>query len=364
MSDTVRLTRHADVVSAAKDAQSFSSRTSRHLHVPNGMDGDEHRAFRALVDRQMTPTIVDDLQPLFDEVARAIVAALPLDVSFDAVGDLGEAYAVRAQCRWLGWPVEVEDELREWMARNYAAARQPDATVNARIAADFDALVKRQVTAHRVARGRGLPITPDATHRLLDERVHDRALTDDEIVSILRNWTAGDLGSLARCVGVVVHRLAERPRWQQRMRELARGIRSGGSDAVAGRRELDAILGECLRIDDPFVANKRVTTCPVTTQSGVEIPQGAPVLLDWTAANVDPDVFSDRFDPQAHAAANLVFGIGPHVCPGRDLSYAELRAVVIALLEGSEMIEPARDQHPTRFEAPLGGWATVPVVLR
>ena len=369
MSDTVRLTRHADVVAAAQDPQTFSSRTSRHLHVPNGMDGDEHREYRAVVDRQMTPQIVADLEPLFDEVAREVVTALPMGEPFDAVADLGEAFAVRAQSRWLGWPVEVEAELREWMARNYAAARRPDPAVNARIADDFDALVTRQVDAHRAARDSGAPVTPDATHRLLDERVYDRPLTDDELVSILRNWTAGDLGSLARCVGVVVHRLAEHPRWQQRMRTLARGIRGGESDAgakspEAQRHEFDAILGECLRVDDPFVANKRVTTCPVTTPTGVQIAEGAPVLLDWTAANLDPAVFSERFDPQAHAGENLVFGIGPHVCPGRDLSYAELRAVILALLEGAEAIEPAAGQHPTRFEPPLGGWASVPIVLR
>ena len=364
MADTVRLTRHADVVAAANDAQAFSSRTSSHLHVPNGMDGDEHRAYRAVVDRQLTPRIVAELQPMLDEAARTIVAALAPGTVFDAVDDLGAAFAVRAQCRWLGWPVEVEDELRAWMARNYAAAREPDPAVNARIAAEFDDLVNRQVTAHRAMRGPGLPVVDDATHRLLDERVHDRPLTNDEIVSILRNWTAGDLGSMARCVGVVVHRLAQHPRWQQRLRALARGVRGGGSDALVQRHKFDAILGECLRIDDPFVANKRVTTCPVTTPSGMEIAEGTSVLLDWTAANVDPAVFTDHFDPRAHGQHNLVFGIGPHVCPGRDLSYAELRAVIMALLEGSSLIEPARDQHPTRFDPPLGGWATMPVVLR
>lgn len=367
MSDTVRLTRHADVVAAAMDADAFSSRTSRHLHVPNGMDGTEHRAYRAVVDRQMTPQIVAELEPVLDKAAREVVAALPMGESFDAVTDLGEAFAVRAQCRWLGWPVEVERELRQWMARNYAAALRPDPAVNARIAADFDALVTRQVDAHRAARANSTDThtgtgTADATDRLLDERVHDRPLTDDEIVSILRNWTAGDLGSLARCVGVVVHRLAENPRWQQRVRRLAHGIRGGGADAAAQRHEFDAILGECLREDDPFVANKRITTCPVTTPSGERIAEGTPVLLDWTAANRDPAVFSDAFDPHAHAAENLVFGIGPHVCPGRDLSYAELRAVIMALLEGSALIESAGDRHPIRHEPPLGGWASVPVV--
>lgn len=359
MTRTVRLVEFADVVAAAKDAETFASRTSSHLHVPNGMDGDEHRTFRAIVDRQMTSEIVSALQPLFDDTAIEVVGQLPVGVAFDAVGELGEVFAVRAQCRWLGWPPALERDLREWMAENYAASRHHDPERNSAVAAEFDAIVGRQISEHRAARERGQH-GPDATCRLLDERVDGRPLTDEELVSILRNWTAGDLGSLARCVGVVVHRLAERLRWQRRMRTLAEGIHRGENDSTG---EFDAILGECLRIDDPFVANRRIATCPAVTPSGEHIDEGSIVLLDWVAANRDPEVFSDSFDPQRHAEHNIVFGTGPHVCPGRDLSYAELRAVIVALLEQTTLIEPAAGEHPTRHETPLGGWATVPIVL-
>ncbi|MBD8012199.1 cytochrome P450 [Microbacterium sp. Re1] len=356
MTEPVRLTRHADVIAAAQDPERFSSRTSHHLHVPNGMDGAEHRAFRDVVERQMTPELVASLEQMLQTTAREVVAALPRNEPIDAVADLGEVFAVRAQCRWLGWPDSLESELREWMAENYAAARAGDSSRNAAVAAWFDEIVTRQVTAHREATTPG-GAADDATHRLLAERVHGRPLSDDEIVSILRNWTAGDLGSLARCVGVVVHRLAERPRWQQRVRTLAQ-------QAPHATAELDAILGECLRLDDPFVANKRVTTCPVTTPSGVTLDADSPVLLDWTAANRDADVFSPGFDPEAHAEHNLVFGAGPHVCPGRDLSYAELRAITVALLAGTDGIDFAPDRTPTRHLPPLAGWATLPVILR
>ncbi|MES2867442.1 MAG: cytochrome P450 [Actinomycetota bacterium] len=358
MTDPVRLVTHADVMSAAQDAETFSSRTSRHLHVPNGMDGEEHRAFRAIVDRQMTPAIVEAMQPMLDATAAEIVDALARGAAFDAVAELGEVFAVRAQSRWLGWSEQLETGLRDWMAENYAAAREGDPARNAAVAAAFDEIVTTQIGAHRAARKHGTAVD-DATRRLLEERVDGRALTDDELVSILRNWTAGDLGSLARCVGVVVHRLAQRPRWQHRMRALAAEISDSGAPQ---RAEFDAILGECLRIDDPFVANKRITTCPVTTASGVTIDEGQPVLLDWVTANKDPEVFTDRFDPQTNAAHNIVFGTGPHVCPGRDLSFAELRAVVTALLLGTSAIELA-PVPATRHEPPLGGWASVPVVI-
>ncbi|GEK86704.1 cytochrome P450 [Microbacterium aerolatum] len=363
MGDPVRLVRHADVLAAAMDATTFSSRTSTHLHVPNGMDGDEHRMFREIVDRQMTPQIVAELEPMLAEVARGVVAELPRGTVVDAVRDLGEIFAVRAQCRWLGWAPGIEAEMLDWMAENYAAARAGDPERNAAVAAAFDEIVASQVAAHRDMSNRTKPA--DATSRLLDEQVEGRELSHEEIVSVLRNWTAGDLGSLARCVGVVVHRLAEHPRWQQRVRMLCRALHQPNrSRAAENTAELDAILAECLRIDDPFVANRRVATCPVTTPSGVTIDTGDGVLLDWVAANRDPEVFSDRFDPAAHADDNLVFGAGPHVCPGRDLSFAELRAVIGALLDATEQIEPAPGRTPTRHRPPIGGWEELPVVLR
>lgn len=347
MTGAIRLERHADVVAAATDPVRFSSRTSTHLHVPNGMDGEEHAAFRAVIEKYLTREVVTELEPMLADVAQEAVRELTRDEPIEIVAELGEAFAVRAQCRWLGWHASIEDELRMWMAENYAAARHPDPERNAAVAAAFDDIVRREL--HRAAPG-------TVTARLADERVEGRPLTEPEIVSILRNWTAGDLGSLARCVGVVVRRLADEPALQQRTRVIA-GVPERQS-------EFDAILDECLRIEDPFVANRRITTCPVTTADGQNLPQGTVVLLDWVAANLDSDVFSEDFDPERHAADNLVFGIGPHVCPGRDLSLAELRAVIAGLLRATTAIEPDPQHPPVPHDPPIGGWRSVHVVLR
>ena len=73
--------------------------------------------------------------------------------------------------------------------------------------------------------------------------------------------------------------------------------------------ELDLVIDEVLRIDDPFVSNRRVTTRAVDLV-GVRLPAGAPVKLHWTSANRDECVFSDpdAFDPAGHASDNLVYG--------------------------------------------------------
>jgi cytochrome P450 len=64
---------------------------------------------------------------------------------------------------------------------------------------------------------------------------------------------------------------------------------------------VDLVIDEVLRIDDPFVSNRRVTTAAVDL-GGVRLPAGARVKLHWTSVNRDECVFSvpDAFDPARH----------------------------------------------------------------
>ena len=337
---------HADVTRAALDHETFSNAVSAHLQVPNGLDGPTHTAFRAVVDTFFTPERMAALEPVVGRVASAAVAALDVPGRLDAVA-LGARFAVRAQSAWLGWPPDLEGTLLAWMADHRAANRSRDRARTAAVAERFTAIVRELAAARRSP---GAP--DDVTAELVRSRVDGRPLTDAEVVSVLRNWTGGDLGSMALAAGVVVARLADD-------RELQDRLRAGVGDG-----ELDAVLDEILRIDDPFVGNRRVTTRPVTVR-GRDLPAGARVVLNWTAANRDPHAFGDpdAFDPEGHAADNLVWGIGKHVCPGRPLATLELRALVRALLAATTTITPDPDRPRERELPPAGGYATVPVVI-
>lgn len=349
--DTWTLLRHADVVAAALDARTFSSAAGAHRAIPNSLDGAEHAAYRAVVDRYLTQAAVAEQEAQCRAHAATIVDALPRGSRVDAIADLGTPYAVRTQATWLGWPAEIEDRLVAWMADNHEATRSGDRARTARVAAQFDALVGAQVRARREA---GAAAPDDVTTRLLREEVDGRPLTDEEVVSILRNWTAGDLGSLAASLGVIVHRLATHPERQDVTRERV----ANGEHAA-----IEAAIEEVLRIDDPFVANRRRTTRQVEV-SGQVIPAGHRVILSWTSANRDPRVFGDpdAFRPEENAPHNLVFGVGPHACPGRALTLMELRVAVGELLSRTEQLLPA-DESPVRERPPVSGWARVPVVL-
>ncbi|MEO5651890.1 MAG: cytochrome P450 [Marmoricola sp.] len=342
--------RHAEVVAAASDPVTFSSQSASRRAIPNTLDGTDHAAYRAVVDRYLSDERVAGEEKQCRGHAIAIVDALPRGVTVKTIANIGIPFAVRSQSSWLGWPPELEAELVEWIADNLAATRSGKRARTSEVAERFDRLIRGLLDARR-----GAP-PDDVTSQLMNDTVFGRPLADEEIVSILRNWTAGDLGSLATSVGVVVHFLAHDPQVQQELRALVR---------AGDRAALELAIAEILRIDDPFVSNRRVTTRAVEV-GGEQIPEGGQVLLNWTAANRDPAVFGDpdHYDPTRNAGANLVFGTGPHACPGKSLTLMELRVILEELLTRTRWIESAPDRAAVREAPPVGGWARVPVVLR
>ena len=334
---------HSIVREVALDDATFSSRVSRFLQVPNGMDGAEHDDFRALTDRYLTHERVHALEPMFTQVAEQVVAgAIDRGGAADAVG-LGAQFAVRASSGWLGWPESLEAELLDWVRANWEATRSGEFARTAAVAAWYNAIIAALLNTRR-----NMP-TDDVTSELMNDTFLGRALTEEEITSILRNWTGGDLGSMALCVGVVLAYLADHPDLQHQLR----------SQEVTTAR-WHRVINEILRLDDPFVANRRVATRDVMLD-GEQISAGERLHLNWTAANLDPAVF-DGFDPEGHAEDNLVYGIGRHVCPGRELATVQLRIFTQAVLARTTAITP--DEHPrTRSLPPAGGYLEVPIRL-
>lgn len=97
-SGAVVLLRHADVVAAAHQPATFSSQVSRHLQLPNGLDGEEHTAYRRLIDRYLTDARVAELTPALREIAAGLcvkVAQTGGARQLDAVTELGAVFAVR-----------------------------------------------------------------------------------------------------------------------------------------------------------------------------------------------------------------------------------------------------------------------------
>ncbi|WP_211489898.1 cytochrome P450 [Georgenia thermotolerans] len=336
--------RHADVVRILDDPATFSNVVSTHLSVPNGMDPPEHTPFREINDRYFTPAEMAAFEPACREIARDLVTALPRG-EVELMADLAADFANHVQCRFMGWPESLREPLREWTLKNQEATLALDRTAMAAVAVEFDGYIREQLEVRRSA---GPAAPADTTTRLLAETADGRALTDEEIVSLVRNWTVGELGTIAASVGIIVHYLATNPEVQGLLRE------------DTGR--IEAATDEILRMHAPLIANRRRTTAPVTI-AGREIPAGERVMVLWASANRDEDVFGDpdEFRLDRDPADNLLYGRGVHVCPGAPLARLELRVLLEELLAGTTDLAPVPGKEPVRAAYPGSGFSWLPL---
>lgn len=335
--------RHADVLRVLHDHESFGSAVSRHLSVPNGMDPPLHTLYRRIIEPYFGPEAMAAFEPACRAIAADLAARLERSGETELMSGLAEPFALRIQCAFMGWPEALHEPLRRWLRRNHEATLAGDRTATAAVAQEFDGHIRELLAARRQA-GEAAP--QDVTTRLMSEQVEGRRLGDEEIVSILRNWTAGELGTIAAAVGILVEYLAARPQLQQRLRE---------QPAL-----LPAAIDEILRIHAPLIANRRVTTCPVEL-GGRRIGAGERLTLLWAAANRDESVFGDpdafRFDRDP--AANLLYGAGIHVCPGAPLARMELLHLMEELLAATRSIASVPGRAPRRATYPASGFVDV-----
>ncbi|QEA38217.1 cytochrome P450 [Pistricoccus aurantiacus] len=339
------LFRHEDVMRALTDHETFSNGASRHLSIPNAMDPPEHTPYRRIVEKYFTQEHIDEFEPVCRANTEALFDDLPPEGDIEVMSALAQPFAVRNQCAFMGWPDSLREPLRQWIGKNHRATRAGDRQAMSKIALEFDGYISEQLILRREA---GEEAPPDATTRLLHEKVEGRWLSDEEIVSIIRNWTVGELGTIAASVGILIHYLAAHPELQEALRQ--------------GHENLPEAIDEILRIHAPLISNRRITTRAVTI-GGREIPAGERLSVIWASANRDEDVFGDpdEFQPQRNRDNNLLYGAGLHVCPGAPLARLELQVFMETLLAKVRHIELSPDTTPERAQFPASGFASLPV---
>lgn len=342
------LFRHEDVVRVLQDPETFSSVVSRNLSVPNGMDPPEHGQYRHVIEPYFAPQAMQAFEPQCRSIAADLVRSLYGRAELELMGDFAHPFAVRVQCAFLGWPASMHEPLRLWAQKNHAATLAQDRAAMADIAHEFSGYVLGLLQPRRAADNQGNSGDQDVIASLIRQQVNGQPLSDEEIISILRNWTVGEISTIAAAVGIVAQYLAQHTDWQQQVR--------------AQGDQLHDAIEEILRLYGPLLANRRVTTRAVEI-GGRTLEAGERISLNWVAANRDGKAFTDpqSFQLERDASANLLWGAGIHVCPGAPLARMELRVAVHALLGGTTGINPIAQRAPTSAVYPASGFATLPL---
>jgi len=339
------LFRHEDIMRVLNDAETFSNAVSSYLSIPNGMDPPQHEQYRSIIEPYFGPERIAAFEPVCRNIAANVVKTLPRHAETEFMAGFAHEFAMQIQSAFLGWPQTLSVPLHDWVRRNHAATLAGDRRAMERIALQFDRHIRALLTQRRHL---GNDAPDDLTTSLSRERIQGRPLEDAEIVSILRNWTVGELGTIAACVGILAHYLAAHPDVQHRIRmhpDL-----------------LPKAIDEILRIHAPVIANRRVTTRPVNI-GGSSIAAGERITLFWASGNRDEAVFGDpdEFRLDRDPASNLLYGAGIHVCPGAPLARLELRVAMEELLAHTTRIATASDPPSLNAVYPAAGFSVLPL---
>ncbi|MDQ2882776.1 MAG: cytochrome P450 [Actinomycetota bacterium] len=340
------LFRQHDIVSVLADPETFSN-ASEYRSVPNGMDPPDHTRYRRALEPYFRPERMHALEPRCRRIAVDLLRACPKRDEVEFIAEFAQPFPVKTHCAFSGWSPETWTNLRDWARRNQAAALSPNQETGTALAREFAGYVS---DALRVRRKTGIAVSDDVITSLLGTAVEGTALSDEDIVSILRNWTAS-CATMAAALGILVFHLATHPDMQERL-----------------RREpslLAAAIEEILRTDGPLVANHRTATREVEIADR-RIGAGEQLSLNWIAANRDGGAIDDPVAVHLDRdhGDNLLFGAGIHYCQGAPFARLQLRVAMEELLRCTTTIELGASEPPRRDVYPSNGFLTMPVCLR
>ena len=337
------LFRHGDVTAATADPMTYTSATKR-LAIPNGMDPPAHTVYRDALEPFFRPDRLALFEPRSRQIARDLLDHASRRPTVEAIGDFVDPFAHQVLCAFMGWPVQDWNRISGWTHGNMEATFRHDRAAGARLAREFADYLTKGLDAHRVDSS-----SRDIMGDLVRTSVAGETLTNDQIVGLLRTWTAGH-GTVSAALGIVLRYLATNPELQAQLQ--------------AQPDLLEAALWEILRSDGPLVSNNRTTSRAVEID-GREIPAGQRISLMWIAANRDPAVFEhpDRVLLDRGQAGNVLFGSGIHRCLGEALAMLNLRVGVAEVLRGFTRFELLGSEAPVRHPYPSNGWVSLPLRL-
>ncbi len=330
------LFRHEDIAAVLADPESYSN-VAQFMAIPNGMDAPDHGRYSKALDPNFDPEQMARVEPYARKIAGILLEPMLSGDELEFIAAFATPFALKTLCALLGWPEQQWECLGGWVHGSQQAAFNKDPVAGKNLADLFSGHVKTNLDAHRASDN----AVPDATDALLNTEVDGVRLDDEQIVSILRNWTAGH-GTVAAGLGILVLHLAQDTELQDRLR----------SDPTL----IPAAIEEILRADGPLIANPRTTTREVEIQ-GRSIPKGERLSLMWISANRDPRAFDDPNAVNIERDTNdgMVWGQGTHFCQGISLARLEMRVALEELLSRTKQIELASDDAPRRTVYPSNG---------
>jgi cytochrome P450 len=350
------LSRHADIVSALRNAKLFSNRNGISLETelwgPHAvktsfylaMDPPDHGAYRSLSGSAFAPRRVAALEPRIRELARERLEPLRDQARFDFAADYAAALPNDVVCEMLGVPAADWDQIR---ADTDQLNQREDGSEERGPGAVAAALRLASYFVDLVADLRRHP-GDDLTSTMIQTEVNGVRHTDTQVVAFLFLVISAGNESTGKTIGNAWYHGWRQPE-VQRM-----GLNGRAGDWAT----------ETLRYDSASQMTARTLTRD-TVIHGTELTEGARIAILPASGNHDERVFPDpeRYDLDRDTSQLISFGHGPHHCLGSALARLEMRIALeeIGALVSAYEIDPANIR---RVHSPhQRGFASLPCAV-
>eukprot|EP01103_Thecamoeba_quadrilineata_P002568 TRINITY_DN12505_c0_g1_i1.p1 TRINITY_DN12505_c0_g1~~TRINITY_DN12505_c0_g1_i1.p1 ORF type:complete len:501 (-),score=70.84 TRINITY_DN12505_c0_g1_i1:64-1566(-) len=193
---------------------------------------------------------------------------------------------------------------------------------------------------------------------LITSHVDGEKLTDEEIISNLREMHAGGTDTTTNSVLFALYNLIKNPLCEDKvLQELKETVGPDNRDLtyedLPKLKYLENVIRESNRLYPVATLVIRTNTEPVEF-NGIVIPKDTQFLLNHHAYNLDSQNFTNplEFQPERFEQMDvnkfLWFGAGPRICPGRRLALMELK-IIIATLIRKFKFSLVRPEEPRRY---------------
>jgi len=341
------LTRYADVnrvlrentgVFSARKVALFGAGTPEHvadkLRVCNDffrtwvafLDPPEHTRLRALIAKAFTVQSIEGLRAKIESVAAELIGAARARGSLDVVAELAGPLPRRIFAELLGIPSEDTVELDRYssmviplFSSGVIGADEVEAAHAGVLG--FYAYFEGHIEARRSQS------TTDLLSNLIEARVGEDRLSDDELVGMCVTLMIADHETTSSLISSGILTLCRQPRALQELRDNLDLIPSA--------------VDEVMRYESPTFATFRRVVREFELADGVVLEPGSFVLAVLAAANRDPERFTDPddFDIRRGNNRHLAFSTGIHVCPGAAMARLEGQIVLRTFVESFEHFE-------------------------
>jgi cytochrome P450 len=305
--------------------------------------------YRKLVSKAFTPKAIAALEPVIREISSSLIDAWIDKGSIEFVTGFAVPLPVQVIARALNVPEDRLADFKRWSDDSIAGIGT-NITADQRVEAERGIVEFQLYFADQLNQRKAHP-QDDLLTNLLNARIEPDDLDDQgnpldnreldmpEMLSILQQLLVAGNETTTKMLTEMMRLLAETPGEWDKVRNDPSRVRS--------------IVEETLRLSTPTQGMWRIVTKDVTL-GGVDIPKGSRLVVMFSSANRDANVFTDAdsFCPErANVGEQLAFGKGTHYCLGANLSRLEGKVALEELAKrlGSISLPASNtfDYHPS-----------------